>query len=107
MRIAVSGSHATGKSTLVSELARVLPRYHVVDEPYYVLLDEGHVFASEPAAEDFERQLERAIALVADDSGRDVLFDRCPADYCAYLAAIGPDMLRRVSARHRRTRESY
>lgn len=34
MRIAVSGSHRTGKSTLIAELAALLPGYSTVDEPY-------------------------------------------------------------------------
>jgi len=34
MRIAVSGVHGTGKSTLIAELARRLDGYQVVDELY-------------------------------------------------------------------------
>lgn len=37
MRIAVSGSHATGKSTLVAELVRRRPDVTAFDEPYHNL----------------------------------------------------------------------
>lgn len=88
MRIAVSGTHAAGKSTLVAGLAEVMPGYTLVEEPYYTLLDEGHPFAAEPAAEDFEIQLERSIMSLAGMPAERVLFDRCPADFLAYLAVL-------------------
>jgi AAA domain len=89
VRIAVSGSHRTGKSTLVEELSRLLPAHEVVDEPYHQLEEEGHQFAAMPSVEDFELQLERAIAC-CDGGGGDQLFDRCPADLLAYLL-VHPD----------------
>lgn len=84
MRIAVSGAHRTGKTTLIEELSRALPAYAVVEEPYYLLEEEGHAFAEMPSVDDFELQLERSLQCV-DDSGKDQLFDRCPADLLAYL----------------------
>jgi predicted ATPase len=84
MRIAVSGAHRTGKTTLIEELSRALPAYGVVDEPYHLLEEEGHEFAEMPSLEDFELQLERSIECVEDGEG-DQLFDRCPADLLAYL----------------------
>jgi nicotinamide riboside kinase len=41
MRIAISGSHRTGKSTLVSELSALLPTYATVDEPYHLMEEDG------------------------------------------------------------------
>jgi predicted ATPase len=84
MRIAISGAHLTGKTTLIEELGRALPDYGVVDEPYYLLEEEGHEFAEMPGIEDFELQLERSIGCILD-SEDDQLFDRCPADILAYL----------------------
>ena len=84
MRIAVSGAHRTGKTTLVDELARALPTYAAVDEPYYLLEEEGHEFAEMPSLEDFELQLERSIECIVE-SEKDAIFDRCPADILAYL----------------------
>ena len=88
MRVAVSGTHATGKSTLVAELARHLPGYVVVEEPWYALLDEGHLFSDEPSPDDFELLIERSVTTIEAAAGADVLFDRCPADYLGYLAAL-------------------
>ncbi|MES1241753.1 MAG: ATP-binding protein [Acidobacteriota bacterium] len=84
MRIAVSGAHRTGKTALIEELSRALPSYVVVDEPYHLLEEEGYEFEAMPSVEDFELQLERSIECLAD-GGRDLLFDRCPADLLAYL----------------------
>lgn len=84
LRIALAGAHATGKSTLSMELVRALPSYRVIEEPYYQLEAEGHAFAASPALEDFEAQLERSLRNVREEHG-EVIFDRSPADYLAYL----------------------
>jgi hypothetical protein len=84
MRIAVSGTHFSGKSTLVADLAEVLPEYLAVEEPYVLLAEEGYEFPEMPSVEDFELQLERSIECL-DESEPDVLFDRCPADLLGYL----------------------
>ncbi|MDY7227852.1 AAA family ATPase [Hyalangium rubrum] len=86
MRIAVSGTHRSGKSTLIEELSDLLPSYVTVDEPYHQLEEEGYAFATPPSVEDFEAQLARSIANLEDDA-RDVLFDRCPVDFIGYLLA--------------------
>lgn len=39
MRIAVSGTHFSGKSTLIASLLKQLPQYAAVEEPY-ILLEE-------------------------------------------------------------------
>lgn len=85
MRIAVSGSHRTGKSTLLAAMAAALPAYAIVDEPYRLMEEDGYVFSHPPSIEDFEAQLERSIREVRD-AGPDTLFDRCPVDLLAYLA---------------------
>lgn len=90
MRIAVSGSHGTGKSTLVRELAQRLSGFTALDEPYYLLADEGHAFGDPPTGDDFELLFDRSIALLSELSAEHVLFDRCPADYLAYLTALRP-----------------
>ena len=91
MRIAVSGAHGTGKSTLITDLARNLPGYAVAEESYHALVAEGHAFAAQPSREEFELLLERScLTLIANDAPN-LLLDRCPADYLGYLvAAPGP-----------------
>ena len=84
MRIAISGSHRVGKTTLAEALAERLPGHELVPEPYYLLQEDGYEFAGMPSIEDFERQLERSIACI-QESGSDVVFDRCPLDILGYL----------------------
>lgn len=91
MRIAVSGAHATGKTTLIAELARVLPGYAVLEEPYHSLASEGHAFEPLPSLDDFELLLERSVSSVTKVDSTNVLFDRAPVDYLAYLEALSRD----------------
>jgi len=86
MRIAVSGTHFSGKSSLVEALSEALPQYATVEEPYNQLQDEGYEFAELPAIEDFELQLERSIENL-NESMPNVIFDRCPVDILGYLLA--------------------
>lgn len=86
MRIAFSGSHRVGKSTLVELLADALPGHTAVDEPYYLLEEEGYESCEAPSVEDFEAQLERSLVAV-EESGQNLLFDRYPVDVFAYLLA--------------------
>ena len=89
MRIAISGTHRAGKSTLLEELSGALPKYATVDEPYTVLEEDGYEFADPPSLEDFEAQLERSLETLSE-AARDVLFDRSPVDFLAYIRAL-PD----------------
>jgi energy-coupling factor transporter ATP-binding protein EcfA2 len=84
MRIAISGTHFSGKSTLVEALSEVLPHYTTIEEPYYLLAEEGYEFAELPSLEDFEHMLQRSIENL-DESVQNVIFDRCPADILGYL----------------------
>ncbi|HEX6053350.1 MAG TPA: hypothetical protein VFZ21_28975, partial [Gemmatimonadaceae bacterium] len=74
-------------------LGRRLPDVTEFDEPYYLLEAEGHAFAAPPTPSDFELLLERAISLLAATEPHAAIFDRCPADYLAYLAALSPAAL--------------
>ncbi len=86
MRIAISGTHFSGKSTLVEALSEELPQYTTVEEPYSLLQEEGYEFAESPSIEDFALQLERSIESL-EESATNVIFDRCPADILGYLLA--------------------
>src|SRR5690349_11334783 len=88
MRVAFSGTHRVGKSTLLEAVNNALPRYATFDEPYNLLEEEGYEHADPPTREDFEAQLERSLAAL-EESGQDALFDRCPADVLAYLLMHG------------------
>lgn len=84
MRIAISGSHLVGKTTLAEALADALPQHQFVPEPYRLLEEEGHEFEEMPSIEDFELQLERSLQCL-QEGGPDVVFDRCPLDLVGYL----------------------
>ncbi len=90
MRIAVSGTHRVGKTTLAEQLADVLPGHGIVDEPYHDMVAEGHVFSQPPTLEDFEDQLEHSLLALGDGSP-DLVFDRCPIDLLAYLLVGSAD----------------
>lgn len=90
MRIAVVGSHTTGKSTLVEALTRRTSELTAVEEPYYRLLADGHVFSDPPTIADFETLFDASIATLTAHQAPAVVFDRSPADYLAYLVALEP-----------------
>lgn len=90
MRVAFSGTHRVGKTTLLDAVSEQLPGYATFEEPYRLLEDDGHELATPPTRDDFELQLRRSLE-VLEDGRRDVLFDRCPIDFLGYLRALGED----------------
>lgn len=90
MRIAVSGTHCTGKSTLIDEFLRAHTEFVHEPEPYTVLVDDfGEEFAAEPCVEDFYRQLEFNVdRLRLHARGERVIYERCPIDFLAYIAVL-------------------
>jgi hypothetical protein len=92
MRIAVSGTHCTGKSTLIEEFLRAHPEFAHEPEPYTVLVEDfGEEFAAEPRIEDFYRQLEFNIDRLRQHApGEQVIYERCPLDFLAYIDALDP-----------------
>lgn len=91
MRVAVSGTHRTGKTTLVEALADALPRYTMFAEPYVLLEEDGYELGHSPTVEDFEQQLRRSLDVIASTPAN-ALFDRCPLDFLAYLRALDADV---------------
>ncbi len=91
MRIAFSGAHCTGKTSLIAHLAELETSYDVVDEPYVALEEEGHEFAATPSFEDYELQLRRALKDLEEVPER-ALLDRCPLDFFAYMKAVSGEL---------------
>lgn len=90
MRLAISGTHGSGKTSLIEDLASARPHYETVAEPYWLLAAEGRHFSGEPSLADFEEQLEASCSLILAGAGQaDVVFDRSPLDFIAYLEVIG------------------
>jgi AAA domain len=86
MRIAVSGTHGVGKSTLVAALGARLPGHAIVAEPYETLVERGYEFADPPGVDDFVVQLKQSLVSLRRRSPN-VIFDRCPFDFLGYIAA--------------------
>jgi hypothetical protein len=85
MRIAVSGTHCTGKTTLVEDFLAAHPGYAHEPEPYE-WLDAAH---AEPLADDFYRQLEVSVERLRSYArGANVIAERSPVDFLAYLLAL-------------------
>jgi broad-specificity NMP kinase len=90
MRIAVSGTHGVGKSTLIDEFLRTHPAFTHEPEPYTVMVEDfGEEFAEEPSVEDFRRQLDFNIDRLRQRTpGENVIYERCPIDFLAYIDAL-------------------
>jgi len=95
MRIAVSGTHCVGKSTLIDEFLLAHPEYAHEPEPYVTLVEDfGEEFSGEPCVDDFLRQLEFSIDRLATHTpGEKVIYERCPLDFVAYIDAIEPNRI--------------
>ena len=93
MRIAVSGAHCVGKSTLIDEFLRVHPEFVHEPEPYAVLVEDyGEEFSAEPCVEDFRRQFEFNIDRLAKHTPQEnVIYERCPIDFIAYIHVLDPN----------------
>jgi hypothetical protein len=97
MRLGVSGTHGVGKTTLVEDLGERLGDHRVVPEPFYVLEEEGYHFSSPPSAADYRTQLRRSLLLLGQPD-QNIIFDRTPLDFLAYLAVLGSELRREVDA---------
>lgn len=92
MRIGISGSHSTGKSTLAEELAARMVDYEVAEEAYHLMVADGESFSAPPTDVEYESMLERSVRELANHHSQNVLFDRTPLDYLAYLAISRRDV---------------
>ncbi len=86
MKIAVTGTHRVGKTTLAEKLYESFPDYEYYTEPYFELEETGYIFAEMPTADDYLAQLEYSIKQIARNSNN-AIFDRCPVDLFAYIQA--------------------
>jgi hypothetical protein len=89
MRVAVAGSHGTGKSTLIAAVLTRCPGYRHEPEAFELLADDVDLTSSEgPTPEGLGMLLEHTLAAVGGHpEGSSVLFERSPVDYLAYAAA--------------------
>lgn len=90
MRVAVSGTHCSGKPTLIDHFLIAHPVFAHEPEPYTALQEDyGEAFTADPSADDFYRQLEFNIdRLRRYQPSERVFHERCPIDFIAYLHAL-------------------
>lgn len=85
MRIVVSGTHASGKSTLASDFAIRHPEFAVLPDPFE-LIDESWGI---PSARMFAAQLRlSADRLHPTETAGHLIAERGPLDFLAYLLAL-------------------
>tara|TARA_Y100000815_G_scaffold160669_1_gene145784 strand:+ start:1163 stop:1711 length:549 start_codon:yes stop_codon:yes gene_type:complete len=85
MRIVISGTHASGKSTLIADFASRRPEFEVFPDPYELLDDAP----AEPDAGVMFAQLQLSAARLLDlPPGANVVAERGPLDFLAYLEAL-------------------
>lgn len=89
VRIAVCGTHCSGKSTLIDDFLRAHRDYVHEPEPYEWLEQYGEELAEEPDVEAFYRQLEISVDRLSQYSkGARVIAERSPVDFIAYMLAL-------------------
>jgi len=90
MRVAISGTHCCGKTTLIEAFLSNHSNYIHEIEAYEALQDDyGESFVAEPVADEFYRQLEYQVERLRQyHTGDRVIFERSPVDYLAYLLAL-------------------
>jgi hypothetical protein len=92
MRIAVTGTHGCGKTTLIDDFISVRDDHQSVPEPFWLLAQDGMPFADGPTTADLEEQLARSCRLILETASEaNVVFDRCPLDFLAYLDVMSAD----------------
>lgn len=85
MRIALSGTHCSGKTTLAHDFAAAHRDYVPIPEPYELL---GELY-DDPTADDFHRQLEVSVeTLRGCGPGANAIAERSPLDFLAYILAL-------------------
>jgi hypothetical protein len=91
MRIAVTGTHGSGKTTLIDDFLDGHRQYAHAQEPYWELAQEGLPFADGPTVDDLADQLQQSARLILAATDRDMIFDRCPLDFIAYLDVVSEE----------------
>lgn len=94
MRIAISGTHFIGKSTLIEDFIKQHPDYHCEAEPYDQLLEQqGMESALEPSLDSLLEELHYSIQQINESiAEKNIILDRCPIDFIAYaMCALDKD----------------
>ncbi|MEN0071014.1 MAG: hypothetical protein AAGC63_08400 [Propionicimonas sp.] len=85
MRIVVSGTHASGKSTLISDFALRHPEFAVLPDPFELVDEAGDGLGASLFAEQLRIAADR---LTSEGHGTHLIAERGPLDFLAYLLAL-------------------
>jgi hypothetical protein len=89
MKIAITGTHGSGKTTLIEDFLERFPGDLHEPEPYWAVTQQGIAFADGPTVPDLEQQLEQSVMMVlAHANDPEVIFDRSPVDFLGYPDVI-------------------
>ncbi len=64
MRIAVTGAHGVGKTTLIDDFVAAYPRFAREQEPYWALAQQGVAFADGATVPDLKQQLKASCDMI-------------------------------------------
>lgn len=84
MVIVVSGTHASGKSSLIDAFAAAQPQFRILPDPFETLDD----YRTDAGAGVFYQQLQVSAARLLELRKGPVIAERGPLDFLAYLDAI-------------------
>lgn len=88
MRIAISGAHCTGKSTLIDEFIKQWPMYKRPEKTYRDIIKEKKLDINMSGNKESQRAILNALvdeAQAASTSDqKHIIFDRCPVDNIVY-----------------------
>src|SRR5687767_14068317 len=88
MKVAVAGSHSTGKSTLIAAFVASRPQYLHEVEAYEALAADIDIASDGPTPEGLAALLEYTVSAISGHPhDACVVFERSPVDYLAYAAA--------------------
>lgn len=90
MRIAFTGSHRVGKTSLAEAITTKLPHYDFIEEPYLQMESKGYLFPEIPTTEDYIAQFRYSLQEIGKSSNN-IIFDRCPLDLLAYIHVVDKD----------------
>lgn len=105
MRIAITGTHSVGKTTLVEQLRQALPEYDAGEEAYYEQEESGILFPEEPTVDDYLMLFDHSVRQIAQ-SGDNVIFDRSPVDMLAYIQATDELDNSEIQSLYRRAKDA-
>ena len=88
MRIALIGSHSTGKSTLIDQFLKEWPMYKKPEKTYRDIIKEKNIKLNKDGDKESQKAILNALVdelqLASTSDDKHIIFDRCTVDNIAY-----------------------